>query len=334
MIDEALDCFEIYGGLPPKQLTYLQKAGFIRIEEDTGRIDWTEGEFGLPDEGHRFEDVRRLCQSGSLYWMSDKVIVWEFPQAALEQFSSIIVLTYLFEGSTLAPYLRVNGFPYQVKGIDPATGQIKDREQVSETFWKAPVRENLLLHRGTKNKPGAFREPGKPKGSQKFTKTHLTNSMTADQVTKVKNAVSLFLRRKAGVDADKVGWITFEAFRDALKGPRYSDPRAFIPVNMRASNAYRDREAMVYLANMFSNPALRKWIEAKGDTIDEDLFALSEMLQWIWRGCIRDNKPMHLLVPSERMRTLLEAWLIADTLPELREVIASRMGRRTRAKAA
>lgn len=41
----------------------------------------------------------------------------------------------------------------------------------------------------------------------------------------------------------------------------------------------------------------------------EEQFALSEMIQFIWRSAIRDNKPIKLYIPSVRMRNLLEKWI-------------------------
>jgi hypothetical protein len=43
--------------------------------------------------------------------------------------------------------------------------------------------------------------------------------------------------------------------------------------------------------------------------VDSDMFALSEMIQFIWRGAIRQGKPMKVLILSERMRNLLIKWL-------------------------
>jgi hypothetical protein len=39
------------------------------------------------------------------------------------------------------------------------------------------------------------------------------------------------------------------------------------------------------------------------------MFSLSEMIQFIWRGCIRKGEPMKVLILSERMRGLLIKWL-------------------------
>ena len=46
-----------------------------------------------------------------------------------------------------------------------------------------------------------------------------------------------------------------------------------------------------------------------GVSVDEDGFALSEMIQFIWRSAIRDGKEITLYVPSSRMRNLLLDWL-------------------------
>ena len=43
--------------------------------------------------------------------------------------------------------------------------------------------------------------------------------------------------------------------------------------------------------------------------MDEDLYGLSEMIQWIWRSRIRNGEKINIYVPSIRMRTLLKSWL-------------------------
>ena len=47
----------------------------------------------------------------------------------------------------------------------------------------------------------------------------------------------------------------------------------------------------------------------KGFPVKEDVFALSEMVQWIWRSAIREGNPINIYVPSSRMRSLLQRWL-------------------------
>ena len=59
---------------------------------------------------------------------------------------------------------------------------------------------------------------------------------------------------------------------------------------------------------------LEKFFEQNGITVDEDGFALSEMLQFIWRSAIRDGKEIWVYIPSVRMRNLLEQWIEENSI--------------------
>lgn len=43
--------------------------------------------------------------------------------------------------------------------------------------------------------------------------------------------------------------------------------------------------------------------------MDVKRWALSEMIQWIWRSAIRDGEDIYIYIPSERMRNLLSDWI-------------------------
>ena len=64
----------------------------------------------------------------------------------------------------------------------------------------------------------------------------------------------------------------------------------------------------IYLYEQNANPILLRWLGA--DTkVFKDLYALSEMVQWIWRTRVRRGDSVHVYIPSKRMRGLLQAWL-------------------------
>ena len=46
-----------------------------------------------------------------------------------------------------------------------------------------------------------------------------------------------------------------------------------------------------------------------GVEVREDMYALSEMIQWVWRSAIRDGKDIWIYIPSRRMRELFQNWL-------------------------
>ena len=93
--------------------------------------------------------------------------------------------------------------------------------------------------------------------------------------------------------------------------------QCFVPCNARATNLYRDRSILAYMINMYVNRFTKRYFENKNIadgtsiTIEEDYFALSCLLQWIWRSRIRDGQPISIYIPSTRMRQLLTDWLEA-----------------------
>ena len=53
----------------------------------------------------------------------------------------------------------------------------------------------------------------------------------------------------------------------------------------------------------------KKFYQKHGIEVDEDIYALSIMVQWIWRSAIRDGNKVNLYIPSKRMRTILIKWI-------------------------
>ena len=83
----------------------------------------------------------------------------------------------------------------------------------------------------------------------------------------------------------------------------------FVACNARATNDFDRRHVLMYMLNRFFNPILVDFFSVRGYVLDEDQFALSELLQWIWRSAIRKGEPINLYIPSSRMRNLLQEWL-------------------------
>jgi hypothetical protein len=102
-------------------------------------------------------------------------------------------------------------------------------------------------------------------------------------------------------------WTTFKDFESVLSGKGYT--KGFLSSNMRATNDYRERTAIAYCINKYFNPYIKNFFISSNINIDEDAYALSEMIQWIFRSAIRDDKPIHAYIPSKRMRELFICWL-------------------------
>ena len=66
--------------------------------------------------------------------------------------------------------------------------------------------------------------------------------------------------------------------------------------------------------NVLSAYSGSTWLKEAGEyrntlEVDEDGYAISEMLQFLWRSGIRDGKRITVYIPSRRMRNLLINWI-------------------------
>ncbi len=83
----------------------------------------------------------------------------------------------------------------------------------------------------------------------------------------------------------------------------------------KATNNYSQADHLAYLVNVFIDSNFIKASSADDIKLSQDHYALSTLLQWLFRSAIRNNQPIDLYIPSERMRNLLEQWLYEDYLP-------------------
>ena len=81
-----------------------------------------------------------------------------------------------------------------------------------------------------------------------------------------------------------------------------------MPVNSKATNKFRNKASLAYI-NRFQDPIVAGYFEDHGIEVRSDLFALTELVQWIWRSRIREGQPIHLYLPSERMQQILNNWV-------------------------
>lgn len=105
---------------------------------------------------------------------------------------------------------------------------------------------------------------------------------------------------------------TFKPYRKYVSSNGYS--KGFVSCNAKGTNDYRGKKSLAYLINLYPHPDLIHFFESHGVQINQDLYAISELLQWIWRSTIRDGNPINLYVPSMRMRELLGKWALGKEI--------------------
>ena len=122
-----------------------------------------------------------------------------------------------------------------------------------------------------------------------------------------RNVNNYFINYNRGMPAKSRLWATYKIGESILRGKGYFyNDLAF---NTKATNDYRDKQVLAYCVNIFMQPNEKKYLLSNGVDVLEDRYALSVMIQWIWRSAIRDGKEIWIYVPSKRMRLLLQGWI-------------------------
>ena len=120
-----------------------------------------------------------------------------------------------------------------------------------------------------------------------------------------------FYYNKHNAKTSDVIWTTFkdvaEQIGKAKRGLNFKDTKYknFLSCNARATNDYDNRHYVIYGINKFISPEVKSFFTTHNIEIDEDSYALSEMIQFIYRSAIRKNEDTYVYIPSERMRSLL-----------------------------
>ena len=101
-------------------------------------------------------------------------------------------------------------------------------------------------------------------------------------------------------------WTTYEEFREEIKGKGFA--KAFTYLSEENNGEYSDRIYLAYLANNFY-PATHGNFE-----ISEDQYALTELLQFIFKSALSKGSEIWIYIPSIRMRSLLKQWINENSL--------------------
>lgn len=83
----------------------------------------------------------------------------------------------------------------------------------------------------------------------------------------------------------------------------------YLSARSRATNDYADRDVVIHLYNRNPNMSVVEYFKSYGFYINSDQFALSELIQFIFRSAVREGKPIDLYVASPRMKKIFVDWI-------------------------
>ena len=337
----------------------------IEIKENY-QVVWTTKSY----DGSQYSNVERCAKNNSLYCIDGKMLTWVFPYQLFTAFKELYIMTYLYDGSYLRPYMDYYKIPITMKSIEYSTTKqiffltdyIKGEDQETRNSIRELIRlypipnadihlvgKTALSTRDLKQMPHAIDVIEERTFNGKCQKRLLEQDMNpftregkraqqkynelqerSNRAKRLKRLLRKYLREDMKASVKEIMWTTINDAWKLFKGNGYSKKElnahelslpkeeqarlkseaiSFVPCNARATNIYRNKTVLAYLYNVYVNPEFKKFFRKKNIQINEDLYAVSFLLQWIFRSAIRNRKPITLFLPSLRMTNLLNKWL-------------------------
>lgn len=296
IMDEVTDVVEPYD-LKKDDIQILLKE-FVDVKEN-GLLVWRNDRMDY--DGDKFIQVKMLCINQSLALYNDKIMMWMFPIKIFEAFEESYILTYMFDAQMQKYYYDFYGLEYNymyVAGNSLSTYHIVSEPQANSPKYNYGELINIVENPKL-NRIGDI--------NNSLSKTWYIKHAGDSLIKQLKNNTTNFFINITKSKKDDLIWTTFKDSEKEIKGNGYA--RRFVSCNARATNEYRNTHNVAYLVNRYFNPVLKQFFLSKGIEIHEDKYALSEMLQFIWRSAIRQGEPITVYIPSRRMRELLQDWI-------------------------
>lgn len=280
-------------------INIMLDSGAAKIDSDGEHVIWVDESY----DGLKFADVKQKALCGNLIRYKNKLMYWTFPVDTFEIFDDVYILTYLFGAQVQRYYYDMHKISYTFIGTTLVDGRYSFADRPFTPDYARGLKDKIVIVEDEKvNSIGDNKfalSSSWYKNASRYKKKPLIDTMR-------KNLHNVFRNRFCG-QADQNMWTCFKSTRDLLAGGGYT--KGFVPCNARATNEYAGRRNIAYCVNIFVDPDISGYFRYHNISIDEDTYALSEMIQWIWRSAIRNGEEINLYIPSKRMRTLLQSWL-------------------------
>lgn len=343
VIDEELNVVEPFTGITNKSLEILFDTNLVTTDKDDFLI-WNEEDDDRPFE---FNNIKRLCRLNSLMVYNrneetKKLLLWNFPFPFFSLFKTCYICTYLWDGSIQKSYFDLHNIQYHHMTI--SNGEMVEFNKRHEINNRKQLKELINIYEdGSLNDIGEPYRNARGKSTQPLTKSWYDKQLKAYEedkrleeadgepriggLVKLSNRIYNYLHNVVNAKTSEIMWTCYQfslqdndndneltkkkvkKFKNILQKKGYTADSCFAPCNCKGTNAYGDRFNLVYAINFYIQPHIANFFRFNGIDVNEDLYSLSYLVQWIFRSRIRNGKPINIYIPSLRMRTLLQKWL-------------------------
>jgi hypothetical protein len=296
ILDEVFNVLEVVE-ISQSDLKMLFDTGIISVKDDF-YIVWHDDDYT-----GKFSYIKEVAETNNLMLVEDTLLVWNFPIDIFTAFKDIYLLTYMFDA-------QIQKYYYDLHNVDITyfgTARVNGKYVFSDIPEVPPYVSELKnkIHVLDDEKLNIIGDNEYALSSSWYNREKVKRNKPMLKMLK-NNLANVFIH-KFKTSSDLNMWTTFKDYQVILGGKGYK--KGFVPINARATNEYKNKKNLAYCTNVFFHPYIKKFFISRGVDVLEDKYALSELIQWIWRSAIRDGEDISIYIPSSRMRNLLVEYL-------------------------
>ena len=310
ILDEVLNVIEQIP-LKKSDLKLLEEADAIRIIKKENGLKYIEWNDDKKDYDTKYNNIKIMALTNNLMYCDNSALIWNLPCELFSLFQNVFILTYMFKGQIQKAYYDLHGVGYRYLSVikeDDGYVLVPYKDRVP--YDKESLIRKINIYDGHLNKVGDK--------SFSLSKGWFEKPINKEIVKKLRNNARNYLMNICKETSEKVMWTTIKGDKDRIK--KQVTPKgykgSFLSMTSRATNDYKEKSCMAYLVNRFINPITKQFFEQYGVKIDQETWAVAELIQWIWRSRIRDGLPIRIYIPSMRMRNLFNIYLTSEKYEE------------------
>ncbi|MET3196936.1 hypothetical protein [Bacillus sp. OAE603] len=315
ILDEVVNVIEQIP-LRKDDLSLLLDANAIDIIENDSGLKYIKWNKDKKNYDTKYNRIKQIALTNNLMYCDNSALIWNFPCEIFLSFNNVFILTYLFSGQLQKSYYDLYKIKYKYLSVQPSEdgyeiipyGQRKHLDKIR-------MKELISVYEGKYNEVG-----------------DKTYSLSSSWLKKPSNKKLLkilsdntrnYFMNNYKERVENVMWTTVKGEEDKRnkgKIEKMVSPKGyangFVPMTSRATNKFKEKKCLAYLVNRYLNPIEKKFFDQYGVEIIQDTWALSELIQWVWRSRIREGLPITIYIPSIRMRDLLKRYLESEVFEE------------------
>ena len=291
-------------------------------------------------------DLYEKAKSGALYRLADGLFILTIPMELLLRPKSVTIYSYLSEGSILLQFLR----KLKAEGQHEFTLEVTPLDEAAHAAWRSDVASALTV----KSILGLEKTKLNYQAQLNNIKKRSECASFGYELVKLRqNELKGVSLKAVMLTCARALWYSSNSGEKPMAGRLAKHARLFghaqveqkycaesetdknewtttgvqfVPNTTRGTNRHSICGHALYLYDQHPNPQLLTFLGMKRNSPEayafSDAYALTELVQWLFRSAIRkgglngcggpyrQRESVTVYIPSERMRNLLANWLL------------------------